>query len=79
MKKLSLTNLNFEAEEMLERNQLKSYFGGYDGGYSGGYSCGVTVYCNDGYAISIPKGQEYNPKNICSSHQGLSHQATEGC
>ena len=35
MKKLSLKKLNLEANDMLQRNQLKTVFGG-NGGYGGG-------------------------------------------
>ena len=31
MKKLSLKNLKLEANDMLQRNQLKTVFGGYSG------------------------------------------------
>ncbi len=42
MKKLSLKNLKLNENEMLERNQLKSVFGGY-GGYGNGdhWLCGA--------------------------------------
>ena len=38
MKKLSLKNLKLEASDMLQRNQLKTVFGGY-GGRHGLCSC----------------------------------------
>lgn len=41
MKKLSLKNLKLEANDMLQRNQLKSVFGGY-----GGYNTGTCAYQN---------------------------------
>ena len=37
MVQLSLKNLNREASDMLQRNQLKFVFGGYEGGYGGTY------------------------------------------
>ena len=43
MKKLSLKNLKLETNDMLQRNQLKTVFGGY--AYPGG-SCCVTVVGN---------------------------------
>lgn len=53
MKKLSLKNLKLEASDMLQRNQLKSVFGGYSGGYSGVCENGKTPVpyswdCGDG-------------------------------
>ncbi len=48
MKKLSLKNLKLEASDRLERNQLKTVFGGYgDGGYGSNSPC-------DGGASPIP-------------------------
>ena len=41
MKKLILKNLKLEATDLLQRNQLKTVFGGY-GGY-GGSSCGAGL------------------------------------
>lgn len=41
MKKLSLENLKLEADDMLQRNQLKAVFGGYYGGPD------CTIYCKD--------------------------------
>ncbi len=44
-KKLSLKNLKLEVNDELQRNQLKSVFGGY-GGYGGG--CRIAVRNSDG-------------------------------
>ncbi len=43
MRKLSLKNLKLEAIDMLQKNQLKSIFGGYGGGYGG---CNCHDYCD---------------------------------
>jgi len=48
MKKLSLKNLNLGANDMLQRNQLKTIFGG-DGGYTG--NTGTCAYQYNGYVI----------------------------
>ncbi|MFI1745055.1 hypothetical protein [Thalassobellus sediminis] len=62
MKKLSLKKLNLGASDMLQRNQLKTVFGG---GYGDGYyaccynndlfNCSPCVYT--GTATSCPSGQ----------------------
>lgn len=48
MKKLNLENLKLEANDMLQRNELKSVFGG------GGY--GINPYCCFDYADYILSG-----------------------
>ncbi|SNS05980.1 hypothetical protein [Dokdonia pacifica] len=37
---------------------------------------GVTVWCHDGYGVSIGccTGIPYSPHGICASHGGFSHQ-----
>lgn len=44
MKKLNLKNLKLEAENMLERTQLKTVFGGN----YGGYGCAIAMRNSDG-------------------------------
>jgi len=46
MKKLSLKKLKLEATDLLQRNELKTVFGGYDGGYGGGSNCATASSCN---------------------------------
>lgn len=53
MKKLSLKDLKLEADEMLQRNQLKTVLGG-DYGNDGGGTCGYkhpngSTWCNISY------------------------------
>ncbi len=56
MKKLSLKNLKLEANDMLQRDQLKSVFGGY-GGYNGqGQGCCNTIEYDDGYIYTACNG-----------------------
>lgn len=53
MKKLSLKNLNLGVKDLLQREQLKSVFGGYNFGYYkccdiiGGGGCSTCVRCDD--------------------------------
>ncbi len=63
MKKLSLKNLKLEANDLLERNQLKSVFGGYSNGNEG-----INPYCCWDYAeykmteipdYADPENEEY--------------------
>lgn len=51
MKKLSLKNLEFEANELLQRNQLKRVLGGYSAPGSCGWRSadGSTVNCGYSY------------------------------
>ena len=44
MKKLSLKNLNFEAKDLLSRNQLKRVNGGYKDGDLDGFFCGKYIW-----------------------------------
>nr|WP_143404128.1 hypothetical protein [Gaetbulibacter sp. 4G1] len=49
MKKLSLKSLKLEANDMLQRNQLRTIFGGYVGGYGSsckGNSCSSSNLCS---------------------------------
>ena len=56
MKKLSLKNLKLEADNMLERNQLKTVFGGnYEAGYG---RCVAESRCSNGCA-TIKRGKTY--------------------
>jgi len=51
MKKLSLKKLKLESSDLLQRNELKSVFGGYDGGYDSGWcsdTCTGDSDCNSG-------------------------------
>tara|TARA_R110002049_G_scaffold65035_1_gene170954 strand:+ start:85181 stop:85417 length:237 start_codon:yes stop_codon:yes gene_type:complete len=65
MKKLSLKNLNLEASDMLQRNQLKSVFGGY--GEPVG-SC--TAKCSDDPEC---------PTNVLCSGSNCTATDYEGC
>ena len=56
MKKLSLKNLKLGANDMLQRNELKTVFGGYGGD---GYQC-----CNDWGCGTCVTGSNED----CSSH-----------
>ena len=47
MGKLSLSNLNFEATDLLQREQLKTVFGGYVPVDYPCYDTGCMVYCHD--------------------------------
>ena len=53
MKKLSLKNLKLNESDLLQRNQLKSVFGGYDGG--GGCSRFIAT-CTSGWVGSTNCG-----------------------
>ncbi|MGV8815867.1 MAG: hypothetical protein ACOH2D_17330 [Gelidibacter sp.] len=62
MKKLSLKNLKLGADDMLQRSQLKTVFGGYGGGscqswVNGTHSTGLSVSDAQGdYAFCIENG-----------------------
>jgi len=45
MKKLSLKNLKLEATDLLQRNQLKTVFGGYCGYIQCSRTSGINPYC----------------------------------
>lgn len=66
MKKLSLKNLKLEANNMLERNQLKTIFGGY-----GATQCWAHIQYDDGYTYSASQGADIDG---CRALVGTSYQ-----
>lgn len=63
MKKLSLKNLNLNHDDLLQREQLKSIFGGYGGGGGdrqpcrvGDNSCTAPNYCIVSSYANYPNG-----------------------
>ena len=69
MKKLSLKNLKLEANDMLQRNQLKTVLGGYGG--SGGGTCGYNnAYgwdCNVTKEVAKGEYDNYGGNWCCDS------------
>jgi hypothetical protein len=72
MKKLSLENLKLEADDMLQRSQLKTVFGGYNGGTGVQCRCknrhtGAEWFgnvddceeCGNWCANNVPQGHTY--------------------
>ena len=63
MKKLSLKSLNLGANDLLQRNQLKTVFGG-DSGYDAGGVCNSHSGCSSGCAYYYPYGT-YKCNSCC--------------
>jgi len=51
MKKLSLKNLKLEASDLLQRNQLKTVFGGYGGYFGGSQTKPCRITCANGVTL----------------------------
>jgi hypothetical protein len=59
MKKLSLKSLDFTSNERLQKEQLKSVFGGYGGYEFDGFKCAdAFVYCDNKYPNDLTKFNE---------------------
>ncbi|WP_026808949.1 hypothetical protein [Arenibacter latericius] len=63
MKKLSLKNLKLNSNDLLQREQLRSVFGGYGGG-----SC--TLHCVDGTELSVTSCKGGDARESCKDYGG---------
>ena len=63
MKKLSLKNLNFGKDDLLDRKDLKTVFGGYEGG-----PC--TVNCENGMDFAAPDCSSTTTTLYCQNWGG---------
>lgn len=63
MKKLSLNSLNLSINDFLNRDQLKSIFGGYNGTCTANCSTSCSVTCSGGSCSAVDGSSGYCTEN----------------